>query len=91
MVTSTDAEKAFDKIQYPFVIKILKQARNRREFPPHDKRAHMKNPQLISNPVTKKFKVFPRERHSCLHCTGPCGQKKREVIYLEKEKVKLPF
>ena len=25
MIISTDAEKAFDKIQYPFVIKILQQ------------------------------------------------------------------
>ena len=40
MITSIDAEKAFDKIQHPFMIKKKKnppQSRNRRNIPQHNK------------------------------------------------------
>ena len=39
MITSIEAEKAFDKIQHPFTIKILqkKKKRHRRNLPQHRK------------------------------------------------------
>ena len=37
MVISTDAEKAFDKIQLPFMIKKHPDNRNRRNIPQHNK------------------------------------------------------
>ena len=36
MIISTDAQKAFDKIQHPFMIKI-QQSGNRGNIPKHDK------------------------------------------------------
>ena len=37
MIISTNAEKAFDKIQHPFMIKNSPESRNRRNIPQHDK------------------------------------------------------
>ena len=37
MIISTDAEKAFDKIQHPFMIKNPPESRNRRNIPQHNK------------------------------------------------------
>ena len=37
MVISIGTEKAFDKIQYPFTIKILQKNGHRRNLPPHSK------------------------------------------------------
>ena len=37
MVISIDAEKAFDKIQHPFMIKNSPESRNRRNIPQHNK------------------------------------------------------
>ena len=37
MIISIDAEKAFDKIQHPFMIKIPPESRNRRNIPQHNK------------------------------------------------------
>ena len=37
MIISIDAEKAFDKIQHPFVIKNSPESRNRRNIPQHNK------------------------------------------------------
>ena len=37
MITSKDAEKAFEKIQYPFMIKNSPESRNRRNIPQHNK------------------------------------------------------
>ena len=37
MIISTDAEKAFDKIQLPFMIKKHPDNRNRRNIPQHNK------------------------------------------------------
>ena len=37
MIISIDAEKAFDKIQYPLMIKNLLESRNRRNIPQHNK------------------------------------------------------
>jgi hypothetical protein len=40
LIISTDAEKAFDKIQHRFMIKTLKKTRNRRNVPQHYKGQH---------------------------------------------------
>ena len=37
MIISTDAEKAFDKIQHPFMIKNSPESRQRRNVPQHNK------------------------------------------------------
>ena len=37
MIISTDAEKVFDKIQHPFMIKNSPESRNRRNIPQHNK------------------------------------------------------
>ena len=37
MIISVDAEKAFDKIQHPFMIKNSPESRNRRNIPQHKK------------------------------------------------------
>ena len=37
MIISIDAEKAFDKIQHPFMIKILQKNGHRRNLPEHSK------------------------------------------------------
>ena len=37
MITSIDAEKAFDKIQHPFMKKNAPESRNRRNIPQHNK------------------------------------------------------
>ena len=37
MIISIDAEKAFDKIQHPFVIKTLPKNGHRRNLPQHNK------------------------------------------------------
>ena len=37
MIISTDAEKAFDKIQHPFLIKISPESRHRRNIPQQNK------------------------------------------------------
>ena len=52
MVISIDAEKAFDKIQHPFMIlkKPLNQVGN---VPQHNKGQHMTIPQLISYSMIK--------------------------------------
>jgi len=37
LIISKDAEKAFDKIQHPFMIKNSPESRNRRNIPQHNK------------------------------------------------------
>ena len=37
MIISIDAEKAFDKIQHPFMIKNPPESRHRGNFPQHNK------------------------------------------------------
>ena len=66
MIISIDAEKAFDKIQHPFMIKNPPESRNRRNIPQHNKsniwEAHSKHPQWwkiesISPKVRNKTRV----------------------------------
>ena len=40
MIISIDEEKAFDKIQFPFMIKNFPESRHRRNIPQHNK-SHM--------------------------------------------------
>ena len=42
MIISKDAEKAFDKLQYPLVVKITQHSRNRRELSQSDKKKKKK-------------------------------------------------
>ena len=37
MIISIDADKAFDKIQHPFMIKNFTESRNKRNIPQHNK------------------------------------------------------
>ena len=55
MIISIDAEEAFDKIQYPFMIKKKSppESRHRRNIPQHLKKPYMINPQqTLSSVVT---------------------------------------
>ena len=56
MIISIDAEKAFNKIQYPFVIKTL-QKRGTEEIYPNIIKAIHDTPNIIFN--GKKLKAFP--------------------------------
>ena len=49
MIISTDAEKAFDKVQHPFMIKTLSESRHRGNLPQYN----MKNPQPTSFSMVK--------------------------------------
>ena len=52
MIISNDAEKAFDKLQYPLVVKkkITQDSRNRRELSQSDKKYFQKHThKLIAN------------------------------------------
>ena len=58
MIISIDAEKAFDKIQHPFMIKILQKNRHRRNLPQHGKTVYDKpTANIILN--GEKLKAFP--------------------------------
>ena len=58
MIIPTDAEKAFDKIQHPFMIKPP-ESRNRRNIPQHNKSYIYDKPtaNIILN--GEKLKAFP--------------------------------
>lgn len=47
MTITTDKKKALGKIQYPFMIKVLK-SRERRQVPQNDEAYLQKKPQLTS-------------------------------------------
>ena len=58
MISSIDAEKAFDKIQYPFMIKDCQQSRHRGNIPQHNKAIYDKpTHSIIVN--SEKLKAFP--------------------------------
>ena len=56
LIILTDVEKAFDKIQHPFMIKTLRKTRYRRNIPQHNKSPYMKQLQLVSYPTVKNWK-----------------------------------
>ena len=53
MIISIDAEKAFDKIQHPIMIKNPPESRNRRNIPQHNKSQIMTNPQQTLSSMVK--------------------------------------
>ena len=59
MIISIDAEKAFNKVQHPFMIlkKILPECRHRRNLPQHKKAIYDKATANILN--SEKLKAFP--------------------------------
>ena len=59
MIISVDVEKAFDKIQHPFMIKTPQQTRNRSSHLQPDKEAPMKNQYLTTCIVVKDWMFFP--------------------------------
>ena len=58
MIISMEAEKAFDKIQHPFMIKLFNK-QNKRKLPQHNKGHILKNLQLKSYSIVTKLKAFP--------------------------------
>ena len=103
MIISIDAEKAFDKIQHPFMIKKPLESRNRRNIPQHNKsyiwQTHSKHyPQWwkiesISPEVRNKTRV-PTFTTTIQHSFGSFGhshhsRKRKERIQIGKEEVKL--
>ena len=74
MIVSIDAEKAFDKIQYPFLIKTLNKL-GIRELPHHDKRTSSsgKNLEPTSDLMMKYQTLFSKVRHKagCLLSSLP--------------------
>ena len=62
MTISIDAEKAFDKIEHPFMIKSPPESRHRRNIPQHNRsyiwQTHSKHyPESISSKVRNKTRV----------------------------------
>ena len=55
MIILIDAEKAFDKIQHPFMIKKKNppERRHRRNIPQHNKKPYMTNPQQTFSSMAK--------------------------------------
>lgn len=58
MTITTDKKKALGKIQYPFMIKVLK-SRERRQVPQNDEARLQKNPQLTSFSRVKDGEISP--------------------------------
>ena len=59
MIISIDAEKAFDKIQHPFMIKTLQKAGIEGTYLNIIKAIYMANPQQTLSSVVKNSKHFP--------------------------------
>jgi len=58
MIISIDAEKAFDKIQHPFIIKNPPESRHRRNISQHNKAIYdIPTANIILN--SEKLKAFP--------------------------------
>jgi hypothetical protein len=67
MILSIEAEKPFDKIQHPFIIKALKKIENRRNVPQHKKAVYNK---LIANIILngEQLKPFPLKSGTRQEC-----------------------
>ena len=65
MIISIDAEKAFDKMQHPFMIKKKSppESRHRRNIPQHLKKPYMINPQQTLSSVVKIESISPKVRN----------------------------
>ena len=104
MIISIDAEKAFDKIQHPFMIKSSPESRNRRNIPQHTSKAIYDKPtaNIILN--GEKLKAFPLKsgtRQGCplslllfnivleVLATAIRAEKEIKGIQIGKEEVKL--
>ena len=61
MTISLDAEKAFDKIQHPFMIKSLGNIRNSRPIPKHDKSNLQQTSSQQKDLYDKNFKSLKKE------------------------------
>lgn len=57
MITSNNKEKAFDKIQYTFTIKILNKLAIEGNYP-NITRSHVKNPEQTSHSMVKDWKLW---------------------------------
>ena len=66
MIISTDAEKAFEKIQYPFMIKTSKNG-HRRNLPQHSKAIYDKSTTniILSGKKLKAFPLRSETRQGC--------------------------
>ena len=70
MIISTDIEKAFGKIQHPFMIKNPQESRHRRNIPQHNNIIKAIYDKPTANIILngKKLKTFPLKsgtRHGC--------------------------
>ena len=99
MIISLDAEKGFDKIQHPFMIKNPRESRNRRNIPQHNKsyiwQTHSKHYpqwwkiQSISPKVRNKTRVTTLTtiiQHSLgSSCHSNQSRKRNKIIQIGKE------
>jgi len=103
MIISIDAEKAFDKIQHPFMIKNPPESRNRRNIPQHNKAIYDKPSAniILNGENLKAFPLKSRTRQGYpvspllfnivleVLTTAIRAEKEIKGIHIGKEKVKL--
>ena len=64
MIISLDAEKAFDKIQHPFMIKVF-EIRNSRPIPKHDKSNLQKTTIKLNGEKLEAIPLKSRTKQGC--------------------------